>query len=358
MPALKDCVHSWIVFTELEKKLIDSRIFQRLRHIRQTTTCNLVYPDSCHTRFSHSIGTMHIATRYVESLEIDNVYTDKWRKTVRMAALLHDIAHGPFSHAYDHFVYNEIYNSEKGHDEHRKSLIRQNPLRDLVVACDIDPEDVINIWNGSDKVGNAILSGPLGADRFDFLLRDSHMCGTKEFGEVGYDRIIYNVSAIDGCLVYPTKVSAEIQNFISSRIWMYENVYLHKTSLAGEYLLEKIFEFVKEPLNLVERTKNIDEFIKMTDSSLIEEARNISAATQYVDRYLYRELPKVTEIQNSDEAHTITLELETLDKSKFQNNNIKIQDDFGVIHDAYEWLRDNGIIKDKIYRKMIHIEEV
>ena len=111
MTAIRDPIHSWIKIDDDEKALIDSRIFQRLRHIKQTTTADLVYPGATQTRFSHSIGTMYVATLYTDVLKnLEGCgYSEKWAKTVRIAALLHDISHGPFSHAYDHYDYKDIY---------------------------------------------------------------------------------------------------------------------------------------------------------------------------------------------------------------------------------------------------------
>ena len=125
--AIRDPVHKWIKFTEAERAVIDHPYVQRLRWISQLTSVSDVYPGGTNTRFAHSLGAMYLAGKYMKSLLKNFTGKDnkdqnsaKCIQIARLAALLHDIGHGPFSHAYDRAVYTQIYpDAEKGHDEHR-----------------------------------------------------------------------------------------------------------------------------------------------------------------------------------------------------------------------------------------------
>lgn len=354
---IRDCVHRWIVLTEGEMKLIDTPLFQRLRGVRQLTAAHFVYPDAMHTRFSHSIGTAFVATLYAKRIaaEYKEEYTKRWVTNVRLAALLHDIAHGPFSHAYDHNIYRYLYpHTDKGHDEHRKTLVKSDLLAPYIKACGSTPEEIIEIWNDK-KVSGAIISGPLGADRIDFLLRDSKMCGMEEFGEVDYKRIIHNIKIVDGNLVYLDKLSSQIQNFLLGRVFMYENVYLHKTATAGDYVLIMLFEVIKDELNLLKRTSDPKMFCTLTDNQILEEAKLILEAQHWTSKWTGRKLPRAIEV-SPEETNHVTRSLETLDKSKFRKYNIKIESG-GEIVDAYDWLRTNGYVKNKVIKRAYRFEE-
>ncbi len=353
MLAIRDTVHKWIQVSPAEMKLIDHPLFQRLRHIKQLTGANLVYPDACHTRFSHSLGVMYVATLYAKSIaaKYPQDYTPQWVANVRIAALLHDIAHGPFSHAWDHYIYSRIYPyTDKGHDEHRKKLVRSEPFCECITDCGVSPEDVIQVWEDRGVAG-AIVSGPLGADRTDFLLRDSHMCGMQHLGGIDYFRLMHNVEVRNNHLIYPSKLLAEIEAFLSGRIAMYDNVYLHKTAIAADYILMHIIQNSCDQLELVERTIDLDKFVYLTDSSIIEGAKSVDSAKRYVERYLNRDLPKLIPCESTTHGSGInTRDLETLDKTKFNMYNIQIQDD-GIYYNAYEWLQQNSTIRDKTIKR-------
>lgn len=366
--AIRDTIHKWIRFNACEKRVIDSAPFQRLRFAKQTTCAYFVYPDALHSRFSHSLGVMHVATLYAEAIaaRYGGRFDARWVETVRMAALLHDVAHGPFSHAFDELVYSHVYEgTTHGHDEHRKVLVAREPLRSRLRACGVEPDDVVGMWCGRDKVASAVLQGPLGADRTDFLLRDSHNTATEAFGGVDYHRMVHNVRVVDGCLVYPEKMVGEIQNFITGRLWMYSNVYHHRTSQAAFYLLKRIIDACREPLRLVERTMDDGEFVLMTEEGLLNEALGVPAARPYVLALLRRQLPAVAEVLATDGnapvagpgEHVLAMRpMETLDQTKFKKTSVRILLKSGELVDAHGFLREHGIIKDAVYAKHVIVQ--
>lgn len=375
MYGVADTIHRWVPFNVHEKAIIDSALFQRLRYVKQLTLSYMVYPDAVHTRFSHSIGVMHIAGLYAQSLQhkYPDQFDDNWIQKMRLAGLLHDIAHGPFSHAYDDFVYLYMYpNTEKGHDEHRKFIITSEPMRTMIKDAGVDVNDIIKVWTGEDIIGGAILQGPIGSDRIDFLLRDAHFTGVHAFSGVDdYRRLLHNVelSHDKTSIVYSCKLLSQIEAFLIGRYWMYDNIYLHKTTLAGYMALRDIFKMIVKPLKLIERTKNLDEFLLMTEDGLMEEGmRKVPEAKQAIIDLKFRRLPKTStqkipeSAQNNEKSSTEsnrnreiqTRVVETLEHSKFDKYNILIRLTDGKEVPAYKYLKEQGIIKDKdLCKKMI-----
>lgn len=353
---ISDPVHKWISFTSAEKNLIDSPLFQRLRHIKQMTLNNMVFPGANNTRFDHSIGVAHIATIYAKTLQSKypnlEILNDTWVQNVRIAGLLHDIAHGPFSHAYDDFVYSKMYNSEKGHDEHRMKIISLTSMQDLIWGTGAEIDNIRKIWTGEDIIGGSILQGPLGADRIDFLMRDAHFTGVHTFSD--YDRMIHNVqlNAAQDRIAYPTKIMNQIESFLVGRYWMYEGVYLHKTVMACYIVLKSIFEKIVEPLDLINRTNDIEgEFLNMTEEGLLSEAAKFAPVEVY--NLKRRILPKLIVTTDPDEPNIVITAkpIETLDRNKFEKYQIKMMDHHGQEYDAYDYLKKYSIIKDQITRK-------
>jgi len=348
---VSDPVHKWIPFTPSEKNLIDSPLFQRLRNIKQMTLNHMVFPGATNTRFDHSLGVAHVATIYAKTLQskYPQLLSDSWVQNVRIAGLLHDIAHGPFSHAYDDFVYSKMYKSEKGHDEHRMKIITTQNMRTLIWGTGAEIDIIRKIWTGEDIIGGAILQGPLGADRIDFLLRDAHFTGVHSFSD--YDRIIHNVqlNANQDRLAYPAKIMNQIESFLVGRYWMYEGVYLHKTVMSCYVVLRSIFEKIVEPLNLISRTNDIEgAFLDMTEEGILIESTKFAPIE--VMNLQRRILPKLIATEEHEHENVVVTSkpIHTLDQPKFDKYQIKIVDRFNHEFNAYEYLKKYSVIKDKI----------
>lgn len=296
--SIKDPVHGMIDITPLEKQLIDHPFFQRLRDVSQLSGTNLVFPGAKGDRFSHCLGTMKIAGDYATHLFPDSPHIIQ---TIRVAALYHDIAHGPFSHSFDHSVYSKIYpNVEKGHDIHRYKIIQHPEITAILALLNISPESIIRIWNRTHKLYFSIVQGPVGADRMDFLMRDSLFTGTTQFGKLFIDRIIRGSfikysSEINGYhLCYKEKVMDDVTNVLLSRFHMYKSVYSHKTCNASKILLQMMMEELisTNPHILKELDDNFEQF---TDSHIFhlvlmygnQRARN------FLSMFQKRHLPKM-----------------------------------------------------------------
>ena len=189
---LRDPIHGFIYRSETEQKIIDTKIFQRLRGIRQLAMANLGYPGALHTRFEHSIGTMHIASRMAKQFLLDQ---DRER-LVRLAALLHDIGHGPFSHISEYALSNYYDKSKMGeiatekiHEKITQQIIQEDEALSHLIS-DSDREKIVKLLAGKGiSLERQIVSGPLDADKQDYLLRDSYFCGVK-YGVYDIERLI------------------------------------------------------------------------------------------------------------------------------------------------------------------------
>lgn len=301
--AIRDPIHSYIEITSEEGKLIDAPFLQRMRWISQLSGVRLVFPGAQHTRLAHVLGVMHLAGNYAEQVFQDYDDKDHRVQVARLGGLLHDVGHGAFSHAYDDTVYRDLYpGNPHGHDTHRLKMIKSKHLKSLIEDCGVSMKDLKDLWGGKDRVMQAITQGALGADRMDFMLRDAYFSGTTHFGSVASRRIISNalVSDHDGIpsLHYNVKVLDDIFQALLGRFYMYRGVYFHKASAAADIIIRKMLAAAKGPLNLVERTKNLEDYLWVNEYTLIGEIMSskdeeMNLAKEYCQRLLQRDLPKL-----------------------------------------------------------------
>ncbi len=217
--------------------VIDHPYFQRLRRITQTALTHYVYPGAHHTRFHHALGAYHLMTQAVEVLRQKGIdITNEECEGVLLAILLHDIGHGPFSHALEHTII-DIHHEDL-------SLLFMQALNEefkgkLSVAISIFKDEYPKNFL------HQLVSGQLDMDRMDYLNRDSFYTGVSE-GVIGYDRIIKMLNVHEGELVVEEKGIYSIEKFLISRRLMYWQVYLHKTVLSAEQMLMRVLKRAKE----------------------------------------------------------------------------------------------------------------
>lgn len=236
---INDPVYGFITIpSNLIYDLLQHPYFQRLRNIKQLGMTHLVYPGALHTRFHHALGAMHLMQSAIETLRSKaNEITSEEEEAVAIAILLHDIGHGPFSHALEHTIVEGISH------EHISTLL-MNELNNefngkLTMAMDI----FNNRYQKSFL--HQLVSGQLDMDRMDYLSRDSFFTGVAE-GVISFDRIIKMLDVVDDQIVIEEKGIYSIEKFLIARRLMYWQVYLHKTVIAAEQLLVKILERAKE----------------------------------------------------------------------------------------------------------------
>lgn len=218
--------------------LMEHPYFQRLRRIAQLGLTHLVYPGALHTRFHHALGAMHLMTQAIEVLRSKGVdISDKEALAVTSAILLHDIGHGPFSHALERSIVTGVDHEELSLCFMHKLNAEMDDKLSLAIEIFTDTYEK--------KFLHQLVSSQLDMDRLDYLTRDSFFTGVYE-GVIGYDRIIKMLNVKDDQLVVEEKGIYSIEKFIISRRLMYWQVYLHKTVLASEIMLAKILKRAKE----------------------------------------------------------------------------------------------------------------
>ncbi len=217
------------------QKIIDSSEFQRLRYIRALGLCNLVFPGANHSRFEHSLGTMHLASLFSEALDLEE------KELVMVAALLHDIGHPPLSHS------NEgIFDEMTGLDHLQaglamiegKGLFSDSSLPGILESIGIKPSDVVSVLlnrRTDQRVLSRLISGPMDVDELDYMRRDSLYCGVQ-IGNVDHRRILNVALVHNNDIMVEEKGLGTMESVLIARILMYGTVYFHKTSRIAQIM--------------------------------------------------------------------------------------------------------------------------
>ena len=282
--------------------LIQHPYFQRLRRISQMGLSYLVYPGANHTRFHHALGCLHIMQKAVGVLRFKNVQiSEEEENALYIAILLHDIGHGPFSHAMEHSIVEDVHHEEISLLFMHKLNIEFNGKLDLA----------IQIFKGEyhRKFMLQLISSQLDMDRMDYLKRDSFYSGVEE-GKINSDRLIQMMNVVDDVLVIEEKGIYSVEKFLMARRLMYWQVYLHKTSLVAELILTKtlkrakelyqkgiaiecskpLYFFIENKISLADFNSDIlDEFAKLDDTDVIGAIKN----WQYHDDFTLSTLSKI-----------------------------------------------------------------
>ncbi|MFP4139670.1 MAG: HD domain-containing protein [Phycisphaerae bacterium] len=250
---IRDPVHNYIPVDSFTRKLLDTPEVQRLRYISQLGVSSFAYPGACHTRLSHAIGTYHLMNAAIRHLEKDPIASKQLnkhcQKTLRAAALLHDIGHAPFSH---------LLESTFGgnHEDRTCQIIRDtNTQLGALLAGEGLADDVANLIDKEDSSHplwmKSLLSSQLDVDRMDYLLRDSHFTGAG-YGRFDSYRLINTMELTreaeheeQEALLHPTwprKAIIALEEYIFARYYMYSAVYYHKTTRGYEKLLQAVLD--------------------------------------------------------------------------------------------------------------------
>ena len=275
---IRDPVHGYIYVNELECKIIDSPVFQRLRKIRQLGTAHLTYPGALHTRFEHCIGSMYLAKRAANHLKSQEIINEDMSNELSIAALLHDIGHGPFSHLFEEVLH------EKGmtHENITDRIIRETEIADILSKFGVNVKKFSNLCVGTSKnhprFMNDIIAGFLSVDSMDYLLRDSYFSGV-EYGKVDVHRIIdaYEIAgkklAINKDSVYA------LESLMLARYEMFRAVYFHKSVRASAVMIIRAMNLSDEELHFT-NLDNLDDFLQLTDERILYNISNINSNSE------------------------------------------------------------------------------
>lgn len=340
MEYIRDPVHKIITYSKLEKKVIDTALVQRLKWISQLSTANQVFPGGTNNRFSHSLGVMQVAGKYMAHLrdtcKVYNIVniSEKQIQIARMAGLLHDMGHGPFSHTFDRAVYSKIYGiPDGGHDQHRLRLVYEDELSNALYILGITPQDLISVWtakpdDGINFIIKLVIGGSMGADRMDFVLRDSHFTGATNFGIIAMERIILSsLLCMDKKgiprLTFKMKAIHDIVQALEGRKYMYHGIYLHKTAVAAGLLLEEMMDACTIDLKLIDRVVDFEKF-KLLNDTLIGEIMALLPKThrarQMCQRLLKRKLPKLVSEKLVTNDNDVVNETDNFENKEYQDD--------------------------------------
>ena len=252
---LRDSVHGNLSLSGFEVKVMDSPQIQRLRRIKQLGFISLIYPGANHSRLEHSIGTMFLGSKLANHLQLSEY--DK--KLVRIAALLHDAGHGPFSHVSEAVL-------DINHEELTAKVIEETSLNDIITK-EFDSKEIIDIINGKGPLG-PIVSGELDVDRMDYLIRDSHYTGVA-YGVIDVDRIIANLK-LKQFLILDIKGIQAAEEALVARYQMYPSVYQHHTTRIVNAMFRRCLKRVFE-----EEIVSSEDMYKYDDSDIVCMCRNV-----------------------------------------------------------------------------------
>ena len=252
---INDPVYGFITVDHpLILQIISHPWYQRLRNIHQMAFAHLVYPGAVHSRLHHSLGAYHLMCIALSELKSKGIeITTEEELGAKVAILLHDIGHGPFSHALENELLKDI------HHEAISILLMQK----LNEAFDGQLQTAIDIFTNKHpkRFLHQLVSGQLDVDRLDYLNRDSFFTGVAE-GVIGYDRILKMLTVKDGDLMVEEKAIYSIEKFLVSRRLMYWQVYLHKTVVSAEQTLQKIIQRARE-IKAVATSPFLNIFLKL-----------------------------------------------------------------------------------------------
>jgi hypothetical protein len=300
---MRDTIHGMIYLSPEEMEIINTWPFQRLRYIRQLATTYLVYPGAEHSRFGHSIGTMHIASRVIQSIKQkhqDSFHSDTSKQLVhwawmeqmlRLMALTHDLGHPPFSHAGE-----DLLPDKKKHEDYTKEIILNSTIKEIISKIGqnfyrrygtdeykITAEAVVNTYLGKEiysrdqQILNFLMDSELDCDKMDYLLRDSHYCGVN-YGHYDLERLLTAIGLGNDIEDEKEKVVSihedglhAFEEFVLARYFMFLQVYFHKTRRILDISLQK---YLKKVLPDGHYPNSVQAYLLWDDNRVLQDMHN------------------------------------------------------------------------------------
>lgn len=308
----RDPIHGYInIYDQVIWDAINSKEFQRLRRIKQLGASHQVYQTAEHSRFSHSLGVYEITRRLFNEVKGLNTLVTQYDQTVTLlAALLHDLGHGPFSHSFESV-------SRINHEKYTEMIILgDTEINHILKQIDEQlPHQVVSIINHShpNKILTQLISSQLDADRMDYLLRDAYFTGTS-YGSFDLNRLIRTMRVVDDKLVVKESGIHAVEDYIMARYHMYWNVYFHATSRAYEAVLFSLFR----RLNDLKDTHLLDPYPRIK-TFLLEEVPLVHSLLALDESVM---LYYVSEMQSSEDPILRDLSDRLLNRHLFTYQNL------------------------------------
>ncbi|MDH5815550.1 MAG: HD domain-containing protein [Candidatus Nezhaarchaeota archaeon] len=269
---IRDPVHGYVIVNELEKSVLDTYPMQRLHRIKQLGNAHLTYPGADHSRFGHSLGVLHLASIASNKL-LDLGFSIDELQELRLAALLHDVGHGPFSHLFEEAV---LRYKALSHEDLTMKIIGNTEIKDKIEEFGYSPHRIslLSVGRLSSPL-SILISGPFDLDKLDFLLRDSYYTGV-EYGKVDAIRLLMSLRLVDASLALELPASLyALESLLISRYEMFKAVYFHKTVRAAWVMLRKAVNIAYQCERLFD-FDNIEDYLSMDDGYVELELRKLS----------------------------------------------------------------------------------
>lgn len=357
---INDPIYGFIkIPSELIFDIIQHPYFQRLRRISQMGLSYLVYPGTHHTRFQHVLGAMHLMQTAIDVLKSKDIsITNDEEEAVLIAILLHDIGHGPFSHALEYSIINNI-----SHESISLALMQEiNKEYDGKLSLAIE----IFTGNYPKKFLTELISSQIDVDRLDYLRRDSFYSGVIE-GQVNSERLIKMMNVVDNHIVIEEKGIYSIEKFFISRRLMYWQVYYHKTGLMIEKILEKVLQRVQY-LRLNNKTISLDSnlaylfdknikkldadilriFVQLDDSDIISHLKKWTKNNDFVLAYLSNM------IINRQHLNKMLIQNDFFSQELIDQKRAEVLKNFPIEKQDLDYLIFTGKISNLAYDKTMH----
>jgi HD superfamily phosphohydrolase len=289
---IKDPVHGYVYITEAEKEIIDSFPVQRLHRLRQLAGAEFVYPGANHTRFEHSVGVMYLAGLLSENPNLSQLLSKDEAQILRIAALLHDVGHGPFSHVFEHLLHKFL---GKTHEDLTTWVIQKSELSDILNNLGYDPEMIGKLAVGMlHRSGKAfvdqVIRSAVDVDKLDFIVRDTYHTGA-EYGYVDIFRLIHMLDVIDENLAVDLGALSALESLILARIESFKSIYFHRVGRAAQIMIAIAMEEAKDELGLVD-FKAVEEYLAFNDYTVWTMLKNCEKSKGLMENLERRRLLK------------------------------------------------------------------
>ena len=300
-----DSIHGYIKLSKLACFVVDTPQFQRLRYLHQLGTCHYIFPCASHTRFEHSIGTYYLAGKVLETLKVNSdialmntyllkipelkpYYHDKDKagclldpyicELVKIAALCHDIGHGPFSHVYDDVFmqsvgkHHELEVHENRSCQIIKYIIKNNEILNKIIT-DQQIQFIFNLINPSKQIKGFIYQivsnsfNSIDVDKFDYIGRDTSLLGLK-YG-IDVHRLIDDMIVIDNKICFPEKIYYDIISLFKTRYRLHKQIYCHKSVIAIQFMINDMMLLLNDIIGIYDSILDVEKFTDLTEDYII-----------------------------------------------------------------------------------------
>jgi HD superfamily phosphohydrolase len=289
---IKDPVHGYVYITESEKDIIDSYPMQRLRRLRQLAGSEYVYPGANHTRFEHCLGVMYLAGKVLENPHISQLVNDQEVDVCRIAALLHDVGHGPFSHIFEGLL---IKNLDKTHEDLTSWIIEESEVADILSKMGYDSNEVGELAVGKLHKKNRafldqIISSAVDVDKQDFIVRDTYHTGA-EYGFIDVFRLIHALDVLGENLAVELGALSALEAIVIARIESFKSIYFHRVGRAAQIMLATAMEKANSELGLTS-FKTPEEYMALDDYTVWSALKKCNASQSIIANLEQRRMLK------------------------------------------------------------------